>query len=233
MPHPGERQAQRGRIGAHDQVPTRSIGRGVKLQRITRHGPNYLFCSRPRLGRVDGGGGSRPLCAQDIGRTDDRHHPGPAAAGRSRSRHRRRPTATPTPPTVAAPLGARRGRRRRRAGRGRHRLLAGVLVDAGRRRPPGSPAGTTVDMVLSCGGPAAPCSGGVTAPDGTQWIWSTTVDQTIPTNVAVARGHRLARHRRRLGHRHLHRRWTRPSPSSAAWRPPSTPTSADARPGFG
>jgi hypothetical protein len=46
---------------------------------------------------------------------------------------------------------------------------------------PGFASGTTVDMVLTCGGPAAPCSGGVTAPDGTQWIWSTTVDQKIPT----------------------------------------------------
>jgi hypothetical protein len=45
----------------------------------------------------------------------------------------------------------------------------------------GFASGTTVDMVLTCGGPAAPCSGGVTAPDGTQWVWSTTVDESIPT----------------------------------------------------
>ena len=45
----------------------------------------------------------------------------------------------------------------------------------------GFATGTTVDVVLTCAGPAAPCSGGVTAPDGTQWIWSTTVGQSIPT----------------------------------------------------
>jgi hypothetical protein len=33
--------------------------------------------------------------------------------------------------------------------------------------------------VLTCAS-SAPCSGGVTAPDGTQWFWSTTVDQSIP-----------------------------------------------------
>ncbi|MGZ4726250.1 MAG: hypothetical protein ACXWB2_00880 [Acidimicrobiales bacterium] len=44
----------------------------------------------------------------------------------------------------------------------------------------GFASGSTVDVVLSCSGPDAPCSGGVTAPDGTQWFWSTTVDQKIP-----------------------------------------------------
>jgi len=44
----------------------------------------------------------------------------------------------------------------------------------------GFASGTSVDLVLTCSGPTAPCSGGVTAPDGTQWIWSTTVDESIP-----------------------------------------------------
>ncbi len=44
----------------------------------------------------------------------------------------------------------------------------------------GFASGTTVDVVLTCSGPAAPCSGGVTAPDGTQWLWSTSVGQSIP-----------------------------------------------------
>ncbi len=44
----------------------------------------------------------------------------------------------------------------------------------------GFASGTSVDVVLTCAGPATPCSGGVTAPDGTQWFWSTTVDQAIP-----------------------------------------------------
>ncbi len=44
----------------------------------------------------------------------------------------------------------------------------------------GFASGTHVDVVLSCHGTGAPCSGGVTAPDGTQWFWSTTVDEAIP-----------------------------------------------------
>ena len=46
----------------------------------------------------------------------------------------------------------------------------------------GFASGTTVEIVLHCAGPAAPCSGGATAPDGTQWFWSTTVDQSVPTS---------------------------------------------------
>jgi hypothetical protein len=46
---------------------------------------------------------------------------------------------------------------------------------------PGFASGTTVDVVLSCSGPEAPCAGGVTAPDGTQWYWSTDVGQSIPS----------------------------------------------------
>ena len=92
---------------------------------------------------------------------------------------------------------------------------------------PGFASGTTVDMVLSCGGPAAPCSGGVTAPDGTQWIWSTTVDQKIPT---TWESHEVT------GSLVTDGDWgtvsysagARPSPCTGAWRPPSTPTSADA-----
>jgi hypothetical protein len=47
--------------------------------------------------------------------------------------------------------------------------------------PTGFASGTTVDLVLSCSGPDAPCAGGVTAPDGTQWYWSTDVGQEIPS----------------------------------------------------
>jgi hypothetical protein len=43
----------------------------------------------------------------------------------------------------------------------------------------GFATGTSVDIVLTCAS-AAPCSGGTTAPDGSQWFWSTTVDQAIP-----------------------------------------------------
>ena len=45
---------------------------------------------------------------------------------------------------------------------------------------PGFASGTTVDVVLTCHGAGTPCSGGVSAPDGTQWFWSTPVDETIP-----------------------------------------------------
>ena len=104
----------------------------------------------------------------------------------------------------------------------------------------GFASGTSVDVVLTCASPAAPCSGGVTAPDGSQWFWSTTVDQAIPakwqshqvTGSLVTQGdwgtvtytssgethHALRRH----GH-----------PRALLLRLTPGPASADARPGFG
>jgi hypothetical protein len=44
----------------------------------------------------------------------------------------------------------------------------------------GFASGTTIDLVLTCPTADAPCSGGLTAPDGSQWYWSTDIGQTIP-----------------------------------------------------
>ena len=46
--------------------------------------------------------------------------------------------------------------------------------------PRGFASGTTVDLVLQCSGPDAPCTGTVTAPDQTQWFWSTDVGASVP-----------------------------------------------------
>ena len=136
---PGHAQPDAPVAPGHDHDPSRQIVMAEGLAPVDRipldgagsgHGPNCLFRSDLASCRPMGEGARSSV--RHIGRTDDRHHPGPPAAG-PRGPDIVHLDQRELADEVEAPPRARSRRCRRRAGRGRHRLLAGVVLEAGRR----------------------------------------------------------------------------------------------------